>query len=416
MRRVPVEVRVVRTVRYLVVATLLGAVGCGERKSDGASSGGAVGSGGDGGSSAGGTAASAGSAIAGNDSGGKAGGDAGATASGGKAGLAGGGSGAGNTLVMQPACAATQSACNGSCLAPGQSAQGCTHLTAIQSIKKLAAQDGNVYFSGQFPLTLGDATPAPGLYRIDGKTLELTALDTMNASSASTLAVDASTVYYAVGTSDAMTLRSVASTGGTPQELASGLKDVVDLLPVGDRLFFGAGSSTLGDLGGLSWIAKAGGELHATGLESVSRARANGDLIAVSWNGDIRTAPLPDATAEQELFGDFALPEYDWWIDDHYVYWLKNGSYKRILLNATGATEAGGEVVTTLPDGMTVVADANGELLLTVSQGNTRGFYVMPVAGGTPKLVGTTGPGTGVGLDASFVYVSAGLALLRLER
>ena len=402
-----------RTIRYLVLATLLGGVGCGEKKSDGGSSGGA---GGDGGGSAGGTGARAGSATAGNESGGKPGGDAGATASGGKAGRAGAGSGAGGMLATQPACAATQSACNGTCLAPGQSAQGCTLLTAIQSIKKLAAEDGDLYFSGQFPLTLGDATPAPGLYRIDGKTLELTALDTMDASSASTIAVDASTVYYAVGSSAGMTLRSVATTGGTPQELASGLKDVVDLLPVGDRVFFGAGSSTLGDLGGLSWIAKAGGELHATGLASVSRARANGDLIAVSWNGDIRTAPLPDATAEQELLGDFALPEYDWWLDDQYVYWLKDGSYKRILLSATGATEAGGELVTTLPDGMTVASDANGELLLTLSQGNTRGFYVMPVAGGTPKLIGTTGPGTGVGLDASFVYVSAGLALLRLER
>jgi hypothetical protein len=150
----------------------------------------------------------------------------------------------------------------------------------------------------------------------------------------------------------------------------------------------------------------------------VNRARANTTLIAVSWNGDIRTAPLPDATPELEVMTDFELTTQGWWIDETFVYWQTDGNYKRSPLARVGTAEEDGEVVTTLPEGMLVAADAGLELVLTATIEERTGIFIMPLAGGVPQKIGVVGGRSAEAptLDASYVYSRVGGVLLRLER
>ena len=116
--------------------------------------------------------------------------------------------------------------------------------------------------------------------------------------------------------------------------------------------------------------------------------------------------------------GDFALPQDQWWLDDQYIYWNKGGSYKRSPLSAVGATEADGELVSTLPAGMSVQMDVGSELFLSATVDGVTGFFVMPVSGGTPTQIAVLGS-MGAKLraaDRDYVYIETGVGLLRIHR
>jgi hypothetical protein len=104
----------------------------------------------------------------------------------------------------------------------------------------------------------------------------------------------------------------------------------------------------------------------------------------------------------------------EYWIDDEFVYWNKDGTIKRSPLSQVGATEEQGEVVQQLPAGMGIIADIDNELILAASSSDATGLYVMPVSGGTPELIVTAANiGSVAPLDTEF---KSGLGLLRVER
>jgi hypothetical protein len=231
--------------------------------------------------------------------------------------------------------------------------------------------------------------------------------------------VSGDTVYYLLSgvTASAGKLGAVSKTGGAATELVGDLDYANELFIIGDRAYVAASFKSSTELEYLFWVPLAGGEPQATDLTSANWARANSTLLAVSFNGNIKTAPLPDGTPAQDVMGDFELPLGAYWLDDEYVYWNKDGTIKRSPLSQIGATEEQGEVVQELPAGMTIITDIGQELILKASATDATGLYVMPASGGTPELIATVGTIGGVAtLDAEYVYFQSGFGVLRVER
>jgi hypothetical protein len=408
------------------VVVFAGALGCGgkESKTDGA--GGSGGSGGQGtGGGAGMSAAGTSSSGTGGSATGGGAGSAGASSAG--KGGAGGGAGSGSAGMLagvdldpQPECDSPGLACNGACLEPGASANGCTFLTEAQTVASMTASDGDLYFAGSFPFDIvaGDFPPS-GVHRIDGDTLEKTALDTDGTYQASRIVVSGDTVYYLLSgvTASAGKLGAVPKTGGTATELVGDLDFANELFVIGERAYVAASFKSSTELEHLFWVPLAGGEPQATDLTGANWARANATMLVASFNGNIDTAPLPDGTPAQEVMGNFELPLNAYWIDDEYVYWNNDGTIKRSPLSQVGATEEQGEIVQELPAGMTIITDIGQELILKASATDATGLYVMPASGGTPELVATVGSIASVAtLDADYVYFQSGFGVLRVER
>jgi len=281
---------------------------------------------------------------------------------------------------------------------------------SLISIDTMVVSAGDVYLS---------ATPLPGPHRIAGDSLAATPLDTMGATALSSLAVAGENLYYLKpGFAGDGILRVVPIGGGTPSDLASDFDQGSDLMVIGDRAYFAASLPGMGALPALFWVPLAGGERQQTELTSVGRARANATQLVVSWNGNIKTAPLPDGAPQLIVMTDFELTREGWWIDDTFVYWQTDSDYKRSPLTLVGATEEQGEIVTTLPEGMLVAADAGAELVLTATIENRTGVFTMPLTGGVPQKVGVVGADVvrAARLDANYVYVFAQAGVLRLER
>jgi hypothetical protein len=407
-----------------LAVVLVGGVGCGakEKTSDGAGGSGGQGVGGAGAvggagmpGAVGGTAGSGAAGSAGKSSAG-----AGGAASGGSAGSGGGGMPSGVTLDPQPECDSPALACNGTCLQPGASANGCTFLLETQSLASMTASGGDLYFAGSFPFNIEGETPPSGIYRLDGGTLELTALDTEGTYLASRLVVSGDTLYYLIAGQTGATpgkVGVVPTSGGTASELVGNLDKVHDLFVIGERAYVAASFKASTELESLFWVPLAGGEPQATALTGAAWARANQTELVVSWNGNINSAPLPDGTPKTEVMDDFELPLNAYWIDDEFVYWNKDGTIKRSPLSELGATEESGEIVQTLPAGMAIVTDIGPELILKASATDATGVYVMPVSGGTPELAAVVGSGAVLStLDTDYVYFQSGFGVLRAER
>lgn len=397
------------TLLVLVAGTVLGCGG--EQPDDTPGSGGTDAAG----QGAGGSSASGGS------SGSSAMGGAGTSGAGGStSGSAGtaGSSGGSPPLEPQPTCTAPAIACNGACVEPGTSMNGCTPMASIQTVYGLTASGGDVFLSATFPFSLDVETPAPGLYRIDGTSFDLVSLDPAGSSVSSIAVADGTVFYLKPGSAGDGWVRSVPAGGGTPVELVTEIEDGSDLMVTGERLYFiGLLPDSTEMFEGMNSLALDGGTPSATALTSVSRARLNATHVVGSWNGDIETAPLPELASATQVMDDFELPLAQWWIDDEFVYWNKDGSYKRSALTAVGATEEAGELVTTLPAGMEVATDVAGELLLTANGEGATGVFVMPISGGTPTKVAVLGGSAKVwGADAEHVYVQTGTQLVRLDR
>jgi hypothetical protein len=323
-------------------------------------------------------------------------------------------------LEPQPECDAPGVACNGTCLQPGASANGCTFLVETQTVASMTASDGDLYFAGSFPFNLMTLqTPPSGVHRLDGDTLELTALDTDGTYLSSRIVVSGDNVYYLLSgpTVTAGKVGAVPKAGGTPTELIRNLDFANELFVIGDRAYVAASFKGSTELEYLFWVPLTGGEPQATDLTGANWARANATLLVVSFNGNVKTAPLPDGTPSTDVMGSFELPLGQYWIDDEFVYWNQDGTIKRSPLSQVGATEEQGEVVQQLPAGMGLITDIGNELILTASATDATGLYVMPVSGGTPELIVTAANiGSVATLDAQYVYFKSGLGLLRVER
>jgi len=365
------------------------------------------------------------------------GGAAGASGAGGQDGVAGSAGGAGSpsagaggtgaagsgSLVFdaQPACTSPAVACNGACLDPGGRANGCAYLTRAQLLTGLTVSGGDAFVALGFPITeLGVSPPQTGLYRIDGGTLELEPLDTSSAASTTFITVAGDNVYYMKpGTISNGFIRSVSSSGGAVTDYVTDISDGSGLWVRGDRLYFAARLDSSSFSAAVHWMPlDATADPQSSDLTSASRVRTNQTLVVASFNGNIKTAPLPDLSPVTDVMDDFALPRDQWWIDDQYIYWDKGGSYKRSPLTAVGATEAGGELVTSLPTGMSVQLDVGSELFLSATVDGVTGFFAMPITGGTPTQIGVLGA-MGPNLraaDSDHLYVSTADGLLRLDR
>jgi hypothetical protein len=321
----------------------------------------------------------------------------------------------------QPECTSPAVACNGACLNPGETANGCTYLTRAQLLTGLTVSGGDAFVALGFPITeLGVLPPPTGLYRIDGGTLELEPLDTSTATSATLITVAGDTVYYMrPGTLSNGFIRSVPTSGGAVTDYVTDISDGSGLWVLGDRLYFSARLESTGFAGTVHWMPLDGtADPQPSALTNASRVRINQTLAVVSFNGNIKTAALPDLSPATDLMDDFALPLDEWWIDDQFIYWDKDGSYKRSPLTAVGSAEEDGELVTSLPTGMSVQMDVGSELFLSATVNGVTGFFVMPITGGTPTQIGVLGAmGPKLqGADSTHVYISTADGLLRLDR
>jgi hypothetical protein len=335
------------------------------------------------------------------------GGSGGTGASGGS-----GGSGGCSTVLYVP--------CNGACLRPGETMNGCTALTDDLAYG-LAVDENRLYFSAARnieSLDFGSLTQEPLV-----TDLELP----------SDVVLGRSTLYFLTewtepAISDDLhtgTLRSVATTGGTVQILAQGLETPQRLALIDEALFLGSGIVSQFNI---DRIPTAGGPLERIFYQEVTAFAIDGNeayFTVPPYIDDnipkLHRATIGDALSDTPVADIGAT--VDWlFVDATHVYFEGETSpsenppeyvYGRIA-KSDGALET--LATRALP--FRVKAVDGDDIYLLEKTSDSAQLLRMPLSGGDTETITTLSDtySAPVVVDAGYVYIGSSDGILRIAK